>query len=164
MKKIGILSDTHGYIDSQLFRFFESCDELWHAGDIGDIETYDLLNKFKPTKAVWGNIDGHIIRATLPEIQSFTCEKIKVCMLHIAGKPGKYTRAVSEIKRLYQPDLLITGHSHILKVMKDKNNGWMYMNPGAAGNKGFHQFCTALRLKIEGSRMYDLEVWEKPRG
>jgi len=164
MLKIGILSDTHGYINPKLFSFFENCDELWHAGDWGNIECVDTLNEFKPTRGVYGNIDGQEIRLTYPEINTFKVENLNVCILHIGGYPGKYSPAFSDYLRTKpKPDIMVCGHSHILKVMNDKKRQIMHFNPGAAGQNGFHHVSTALRLKIEGTRMFDLEVWEQKR-
>lgn len=162
-KKIGILSDTHGYINPALFTFFENCDELWHAGDWGDIQTVETLQKFKPTKSVYGNIDGHEIRKEYPEVNLFTVEELKVCLIHIGGYPGKYSSVFGKILQSEKPDIMVCGHSHILKVMRDAKNQLMHFNPGACGNKGFHEICTAIRMKIEGKRMFDLEVWEHKR-
>ncbi len=163
MKKVGILSDTHGYFNPVLFEFFKDCDEIWHAGDWGDIETFNKLKAFKPLKTVWGNIDGRELRVEMPEINRFEVEGLSVCILHIGGYPDKYSPQFKKEIAKAKPDIMVCGHSHILKVMKDKKLDIMHFNPGAAGIKGFHQVCTALRLKIEGKRMYDLEVWEVPR-
>lgn len=163
MTRIGILSDTHGYINPALFTFFEHCNELWHAGDWGDIQTVEILKKFKPVKSVYGNIDGHEIRTEFPEITIFKVEDLKVCIIHIGGYPGKYSQKFGNILQTEKPDIMVCGHSHILKVMSDKKNKLMHFNPGASGNKGFHEVCTALRLKIDGKKMFDLEVWEHKR-
>lgn len=163
MKKVGILSDTHGYLNPVLFEFFKDCDEIWHAGDWGDIETFHKLKAFKPLQTVWGNIDGRELRMEMPEINNFTIEDLNVCMLHIGGYPDKYSPQFKKEIGKTKPDIMVCGHSHILKVMKDKKLDIMHFNPGAAGIKGFHHMCTALRLKIEGKRMYDLEVWEVSR-
>jgi uncharacterized protein len=163
MKKVGILSDTHGYLNPKLFDFFKDCDELWHAGDWGDLQTFQQLGAFKPLKSVWGNIDGRELKLEMPEVNRFRVEELDVCMLHIGGYPDKYSPLFKKELLLTKPDLMICGHSHILKVMKDKRLGIMHMNPGAAGVKGFHHVCTALRLKIDGKQLYDLEVWEVPR-
>jgi putative phosphoesterase len=163
VKQIGILSDTHGYINPALFTFFENCDELWHAGDWGDIQTVDTLVKFKPIKSVYGNIDGREIRSVFPEVSIFTVEELKVCIVHIGGYPGKYAPILNKILPTEKPDILVCGHSHILKVMRDKKHNLMHFNPGASGNKGFHEICTALRFKIDRKRIYDLEVWEHKR-
>jgi hypothetical protein len=161
--QIGILSDTHGYFNPALFTFFKHCDELWHAGDWGDIETVKLLQQFKPLKGVWGNIDGREVRLEFPEVNKFKVEDLNVTMIHIGGYPGNYSPQFRKILQQEKPDMMVCGHSHILKVMRDAKNNLMHFNPGAAGNKGFHQVCTALRLKIEGKRMYEMEVWEHNR-
>jgi uncharacterized protein len=163
MKKVGILSDTHGFIPPQLFSFFKDCDEIWHAGDWGDEKTFEQLKNFKPMRTVWGNIDGHRLRLQMPEVLHFKVEDLTVCMLHIGGYPGKYSPQCKKAFQQQMPEVMVCGHSHILKVMKDKDLGVMHFNPGAAGIRGFHSVCTALRLKIEGKRMFDLEVWEVPR-
>lgn len=163
MIKVGILSDTHGFIPDALFTFFEQCDEIWHAGDWGDLETFQKLKEFKKLRTVWGNIDGREVRLEMPEINRFTVEELEVCMLHIGGYPDKYSPQFRKELLNGKPDVMICGHSHILKVVRDKKLGLMHFNPGAAGIKGFHQVCTALRLNIEGKRMFDLEVWEVPR-
>lgn len=164
MKKIGLLSDTHGFFDPKLFKFFDSCDEIWHAGDIGNIETADQLAKFKPLRAVYGNIDGTEIRLTYPLHQRFLCEDVDVWMTHIGGYPGKYDRSVREQIYANPPKLFISGHSHILKVIYDKKLSLLHINPGAAGNSGYHQVKTAIRFTISGSDIKDLEIWELPRG
>jgi putative phosphoesterase len=163
MKKVGILSDTHGFFNPVLFDFFKDCDEIWHGGDWGDLETYDQLKAFKPLKTVWGNIDGKELRIEMPEINHFSVEELTVSIIHIGGYPGKYSKACKAELLKNKPDILVCGHSHILKVMKDNVLNTMLFNPGAAGIKGFHHVCTAIRLKIEGKRMFDLEVWEVPR-
>ncbi len=163
MVQIGILSDTHGYFNPALFTFFEHCDELWHAGDWGDMETVKLIQQFKPLKGVWGNIDGREVRQEFPEVNKFKVENLSVTMIHIGGYPEKYSPQFRKILQQEKPDIMVCGHSHILKVMRDAKNNLMHFNPGAAGNKGFHQVCTALRLKIDGKRMYELEVWEHNR-
>lgn len=163
MIKVGILSDTHGYLNPALFGFFGQCDELWHAGDWGDLETFRQLSAFKKVRAVYGNIDGGELRYEMPEVLRFDAEGLKVCMLHIGGYPDRYSPLFRKEYQQEMPDIMVCGHSHILKVMKDKKLGLMHFNPGAAGIKGFHHVCTAIRLKIDGKRMYDLEVWEVPR-
>jgi uncharacterized protein len=160
MKRIGILSDTHYFIHEDIFRHFELCDEIWHAGDIGSIEVCDKLAAFRPLKAVYGNIDNHDIRSQFPLIQRFKCEKVDVMLKHIVGYPGKYEKSVINILRDNAPKLLIAGHSHILKVQFDKKNNLLFINPGAAGKSGFHQVRTMVRLTIDGQDMKDLEVVE----
>ncbi len=164
MKKIGILSDTHGFLNPKLFDFFKDCDELWHAGDWGSIDLVYALRKFKPVKSVYGNIDGKEIRLEMPDILQFEVEKIKVCMLHIGGYPGNYSPEFKKIINQLSIDLMVCGHSHILRVMRDQKFNFMHINPGACGNHGFQPVNTAIRLKIEGSKLFDLEVWEQKRG
>jgi putative phosphoesterase len=163
MPKIGILSDTHGIIDASLFTFFADCEEIWHAGDWGTAETVKQLENFKPIRAVYGNIDGQDVRLIYPEVNEFTYQGIQVCILHIGGYPEKYSPLFKKILKSSKPDLVICGHSHVLKVMRDKKNNLMHINPGAAGNHGFHQIRTAIRLNISEGKLSDLEVWEKKR-
>lgn len=163
MKRIGLLSDTHGYLHPRLFKFFENVDEIWHAGDIGTIETSDTLASFKPLKAVYGNIDGSEIRIVHPLHQRFFCEETDVWITHIGGYPGHYERVVKPGIFTNPPNLFITGHSHILKVIFDKKLNFLHINPGAAGNKGFHTVCTAVRFIIDGKDIRDLEIWEMKR-
>jgi len=163
MKKIGLLSDTHHDIDDRVVKFLKSCDEIWHAGDIGSIETADKLASIAPLKLVFGNADGADIRVEYPEDLRFMCEGVDVFMTHIGGYPGKYDRRVAEHLRKYPPRLFISGHSHILKVMNDKKLGLLHINPGAAGIHGFHKVRTAVRFVIDGVRIKDLELLEFPR-
>jgi putative phosphoesterase len=163
MIKIGLLSDTHGHWDDRLATFFDSCDGIWHAGDIGDLELADKIASFRPFKAVYGNIDDQKLRVVYPKIQRFMCEEIDVFMTHIGGVPGRYERLIYPMIVDNPPKLFICGHSHILKVMFDKKLNFLYMNPGAAGRYGFHKFRTALRFTIDGSDIKDLEVLEIPR-
>jgi putative phosphoesterase len=160
MKKIGILSDTHYYIGEEIFRHFEPCDEIWHAGDIGSLEVADRLADFKPLRAVFGNIDNHLTRSQYPLIQRFNCEEVDVLMKHIVGYPGKYDKSIFETLKNNSPDLLVAGHSHILKVQFDKVNNFLFINPGAAGKNGFHKVRTLIRLTIDGKEMKDLEIIE----
>jgi putative phosphoesterase len=163
MKHIGLLSDTHSWIYPGIYSFFENCDEIWHAGDIGDARTLDSLMQFKPVRAVYGNIDGHEIRIACPEIQVFDCEELKVMIKHIGGYPGKYDRSVKDILDKEKPGLFVSGHSHILKVMYDNKKQLMHMNPGAAGKSGLHKQITCLRFVVEGKDIKDLEILEKDR-
>lgn len=160
MTRIGLLSDTHGYLDPRVFKHFEECDEVWHAGDIGTLDVADKLANFRPLKAVYGNIDGHEIRAAHPEHQRFFCESVDVWITHIGGYPGRYSLPVREAIRKRPPKLFICGHSHILKVMPDKKLGLLHMNPGAVGKHGFHKVRTLLRFTIDGAHIKDLEVVE----
>ena len=163
MKRIGILSDTHGTFDDALRNFLHDVDEIWHAGDIGSLELADEIAAFKPLRAVAGNIDGGLTRRVYPLFQSFPCEEVRVLMTHIGGYPRRYDpRAVERIQAL-RPQLFIAGHSHILKVMYDPVYQLLHINPGAAGQHGFHQVRTAVRLIVDGSQLRDLEVGEWPR-
>jgi putative phosphoesterase len=163
MKRIGLLSDTHGFLPERLFSFFEKVDEIWHAGDLGTIELADRLAVFKPLKGVYGNIDGQDIRVVYPLHQRFMCEQMDVWMTHIGGYPGRYERYVKPDIYRNPPDLFISGHSHILKVIYDKKLNFLHINPGATGYKGFHKKCTAVRFVIDGKNIRDLEVWEMDR-
>lgn len=163
MKKIGLLSDTHGTLSKRVIRFFENVDEIWHAGDIGTVELADELSAMKPLKAVYGNIDDHMLRTMFPEDLRFSCEGVDILMTHIGGYPGRYEARIR--KHLYSnsPQLFISGHSHILKVIYDKKIKCLHINPGAAGNKGFHKVCTAVRFVVDGGQIKDLEVLEFER-
>lgn len=160
MRKIGLLSDTHGYWDEKFLIYFEECDEIWHAGDIGSIEIVKRFEEFKKFRAVFGNIDGGDIRLLYPEINKFTLEGVDVFMTHIGGYPGRYNPEIK--KKLYEspPRLFISGHSHILKVIYDKKIHCLHMNPGAAGKQGFHKVRTLLRFSLDVGDIKDLEVIE----
>jgi uncharacterized protein len=158
--KIGLLSDTHGWIHPRLFDHFELCDEIWHAGDIGDIEAADALASFKPLRAVYGNIDDTIVRTDYQEHLKFEAEGVRVWITHIGGTPGHYDQRVRNDLYETPPDIFICGHSHIAKVMYDKKGGFLYVNPGAAGYKGFHKYMTAIRFQIDGNRIHDMELIE----
>ncbi len=160
MIKIGILSDTHNYLDPAIFRHFAGCDEIWHAGDIGTIGIADQLEKFKPLIAVYGNIDGADVRKVYPKNQRFLCEKTQVWITHIGGYPGRYDKDVREEINKKPPDIFICGHSHILKVMHDKKYNLLHINPGAAGKYGIHKVSTLVRFSIAGEKINDLEVIE----
>lgn len=160
MRRIALLSDTHGFVDDQILRLIEPCDEVWHAGDIGNLIVTDTLKAQKPLRAVWGNIDGAKARAEFPEHNRFLCEDVDVWITHIGGYPGRYDIRVREEIRRNPPKLFICGHSHILKVMYDKKLGVLHMNPGAAGKHGFHKMRTMLRFSIISSEIKDLEVVE----
>jgi uncharacterized protein len=163
MQKIGLLSDTHGYIDERMLDFFKSCDEIWHAGDIGNIETADTLAEFKPFRAVHGNIDGHEIRLIYPKNQRFMCEGIDVWITHIGGYPGHYEPDVKPDIFENPPRLFISGHSHILKIINDKKLNLLHINPGAAGKSGFHKVRTAIRFEIDQLNISELEILEIQR-
>ena len=163
MTKIGLLSDTHGLIHERIFSFFKDVDEIWHAGDFGNLETADQLAAFKPLRGVYGNIDGHEVRTVHPLHQRFMCENVDVWMTHIGGYPGRYERYVKPEIYTNSPNLFISGHSHILKVMFDKKLNFLHINPGAAGAHGFHKFRTAIRFVIDQSDIKDLEIWQIKR-
>ncbi|WP_373056575.1 metallophosphoesterase [Zunongwangia sp. H14] len=158
MKKILLLSDTHNYIDDRILHYAGEADEIWHAGDIGNPAVTDALKKINPVIAVYGNIDNAEVRKEFPLNQRFMCEGVEVWITHIGGYPKKYSPAVREEIRKNPPRLFISGHSHILKVMNDKDLGLLHMNPGAAGKQGFHKERTMLRFKIDGASISDLEV------
>ena len=160
MKRIGLISDTHGYLDEQVSRHFEQCDEIWHAGDFGSIELANQLAAKKPLKGVYGNIDGNDIRTVYPEQLIFMCEDVKVMMRHIGGSPPKYNPETRKELAIHQPRLFISGHSHILKVMYDEKLQCLHMNPGAAGNQGWHKVRTIITFAIDGKDMKDCKVIE----
>lgn len=163
MKKIGIISDTHGVFDGKLKAFLSGVDEIWHAGDIGSIALADDIAAFKPLRAVFGNIDDAVTRRAYPEYNLFGCEGVRVLMTHIGGYPGRYNPAALGKIMNTKPGMFIAGHSHILKVQFDKTHNLLYINPGAAGISGFHAVRTAIRLDIDGERIMNLEVgeWKK---
>lgn len=158
---IGLISDTHSFLDPKVFDYFQACDEIWHAGDIGETMVIDDLASFKPVRAVYGNIDDKSIRLRHPEKLVFELEGVKVYMIHIGGTPPRYAKGVKTDLKAEQPKLFICGHSHILKVMSDKTlNNMLYMNPGAAGRQGFHRMRTLLRFELEAGDIKNLEVIE----
>jgi putative phosphoesterase len=163
MKKIGLLSDTHSYLHPKVYEHFANCDEIWHAGDIGSIEVLDELIKFKPTRAVSGNIDNHIIRSATSEILKFNCNGLNVIITHIGGYPPSYNQKIRALLNTEKVDLFICGHSHILKVMYDKKRGVLHMNPGAAGKYGIHKVITLLRFEVDLGKVQNLEVIELER-
>jgi len=160
MKRIGLLSDTHGFVNERLFSFFENVDEIWHAGDIGDLSTLDKYKSIKKTRAVYGNIDGHEVRADSPEHLFFEVEKLKVLILHIGGYPGRYTPKARKLIAEYKPDIFVSGHSHILKIMPDKQNDLLHMNPGACGVKGFHAVRTIILFALDKGKIENVRVVE----
>jgi uncharacterized protein len=160
MIKILLLSDTHSYIDDNVLKYVNQADEVWHAGDIGDLKVTDAIKNLKPLKAVYGNIDDANIRMEFPENNRFMCEDVDVWITHIGGYPGNYNFNIREEIRLNPPKLFICGHSHILKVMPDKKLNLLHMNPGAVGKHGFHKVRTMLRFTIDGSKIDNLEVIE----
>ena len=159
MKKIGLLSDTHGFLDDAVFKHFDECDEIWHAGDFGS-DVAERLAAFKPLKGVYGNIDGKEIRAEYPEHLRFNCEKVDVWMTHIGRYPGKYAPNIKREIYTKPPMLFITGHSHILKVMFDPKINCLHINPGAAGNSGWHKVKTLIRFCISDEKIHTLEAIE----
>lgn len=160
MKRIGLMSDTHGFLDKKVFKYFESCDEIWHAGDIGSIDLADSIEDFKPFRAVFGNIDDAKIRQRYPLDLRFECEGLDVWMTHIGGYPNRYSKRVREEMLVNSPQLFISGHSHILKVMPDSKFDLLHINPGACGNHGFHQMKTIVRFTVAAGEVSDLEVIE----
>jgi len=159
--KIGLLSDTHGYLDDQILRLLSSCDEIWHAGDFGTLEVSERLSAVAPLRGVYGNIDGQDIRQLHPKVQRFDANGLDVMMTHIGGYPGKYHPDVRQAIKANPPQLYITGHSHILKIMTDRSlNNLLHINPGAAGRHGFHQVRTMVRFAIESGQVRDLQVVE----
>lgn len=163
MKKIGLISDTHSYLHPRVFEHFKNCDEIWHAGDIGSIEVLDDLKKFKPTKAVSGNIDNHIIRSATKQILNFYCEGVNVLITHIGGYPPNYNPKTRALLNQENVDLFICGHSHILKVIFDKKRDVLHINPGAAGKYGIHKVITLVRFEISNGKVENLEVIELNR-
>ena len=163
MKKISLLSDTHSVLDERFIPHLKDSDEIWHAGDIGSLDIYDKLNEISKVKAVYGNIDNHQIRITLASEVFFKCEGINIYMTHIGGYPGKYSKAVKEKIEKTKPDIFICGHSHILKVMNDKINNLLFINPGAAGNHGIHQVKTMVQFIIDKKKISDLKFIELKR-
>jgi len=160
LKKIGIISDTHGYLDERIIHHLKDRDEIWHAGDWGGIEVSDKLAAIAELKGVYGNIDGREIRLSYPKVLRFNCEGIHVLMTHIGGYPGKYAQDIRDEIKSNPPNLFICGHSHIVKIMRDPKSGLLHINPGAAGKSGFHKVRTLVLLDIEGSQIKNLRVVE----
>jgi uncharacterized protein len=159
--KIGLLSDTHSYLDPKVFAYFKECDEIWHAGDIGDAALVTELNNFKPLRAVFGNIDNKELQSMFPEDLRFTCEGLRVFVTHIGGTPPKYNQRVRPLLNAERPDIFICGHSHILCIKRDPQfNNMLFINPGAAGNHGFHRMKTLVRFAIEDKKVSSMEVIE----
>ncbi len=163
MTKILLLSDTHSYIDDKILKYVKQADEVWHAGDIGDLRVTDAIEALKPLRAVYGNIDDAKARSHFPLNNRFFCEEVDVLITHIGGYPGRYSPAIREEIYSNPPRLFICGHSHILKVMNDKKRGLLHMNPGAVGKHGFHKVRTMLRFEIDGKEIQNLEVIEFER-
>ena len=163
MKKILLISDTHGYIDEKIVKYANKVDEIWHAGDIGDISVTDKLKQIKPLKGVYGNIDDQKIRAEFPLHNRFICEKVSVWITHIGGYPKRYNPKILEELKSNSPDLFICGHSHILKVINDKELDLLHMNPGAIGKYGLHRVRTMIQFEINGKKIENLSVIEFER-
>ncbi|WP_259014400.1 metallophosphoesterase family protein [Emticicia fluvialis] len=164
MTTVGLISDTHGYLDKQVFEHFKNCDEIWHAGDVGSVTIIEQLHSFKPTRFVFGNIDSKEIQWQLPEHQFFELEGYRIWMTHIGGAPPNYNPAIKKKLKEQIPDIFVCGHSHILRVIRDeKKNNMLYMNPGAAGNEGFHKVKTLLKFSLDNRKMSNLEVVELGR-
>ncbi len=158
MKKILVLSDTHGYIDDRILHYAKNSDEVWHAGDIGNFSVINQLSSISKIKAVYGNIDDQNIRGIYPEKNIFICEGLKVYITHIGGYPGSYNKKIKNELIDLNPDIFICGHSHILKIINDKKNNILHLNPGAAGNIGFHSLRTMIRFEISKTKINNLEV------
>lgn len=158
--KIGLMSDTHSFLDKRVFEYFKEVDEIWHAGDIGDPKVADELEAFKPLRAVFGNIDNQDIRARFPENLRWNTEGVSVWMTHIGGYPGKYPTRIKDGFRSEDCDLFICGHSHILKIIPDKIHNLLHINPGACGNEGFHKVKTLVRFEIVDGKFQNMEVIE----
>lgn len=160
--KIGLMSDTHSYLHPKVFHHFEKVDQIWHAGDIGNMALADELEAFKPFRAVWGNVDGQELRVRYPEHDLFTCEGVKVWMTHIGGYPPRYTAALKPHIKQKRPQLFISGHSHILKIMSDPALQLLHVNPGACGKQGWHKVKTLVRFDLVKGEIKNMEVIELP--
>ena len=163
MKKISLLSDTHGILDERFIPHLKNSDEIWHAGDIGSLDVYDKLTKLSDVKAVYGNIDDHKIRIGLKSELFFKCEGVNIYMTHIGGYPGKYSKGIKEKIKKTNPNIFICGHSHILKIMNDKKNKLLFLNPGAAGNHGVHKVKTIIKFDIDDKEIRNLKIIELKR-
>lgn len=163
--RIGLMSDTHGFIDDAIYQYFDQCDEVWHGGDFGPVAVLDRLKLFKPVRGVWGNVDGAEVRAELERDLEWDCAGVKVFITHIGGYPGNYERRIKARLQRMRPGLFLCGHSHILKVMRDPAIGLIHMNPGACGHHGWHTIRTLLRFSIEDGKIHEVEAIELgPRG
>ncbi len=164
MKKIGVISDTHGFLDAKFLEFFSDCDEVWHAGDIGNADILtDLASLVPVVRAVYGNIDDWDVRTRVPEVNDFELEGKKVLIKHICGRPGRYDTSFRPLITQIRPDIVVCGHSHILRVEYDKRNNFLFINPGAAGKSGFHKVRTAVKFILDSGDVRDLKVLELPR-
>lgn len=157
--RIGLISDTHGYLDPAVFKYFEKCDEVWHAGDFGE-GVAESLKTFKPLRGVYGNIDSRKLRIDFPEKLYFNCEGKNILMIHIGGSPGHYYPQAEKEISIHHPDVFICGHSHILKIMQDQKHKMLYINPGAAGKHGFHKMRTLIRFEIQNRKIENMEAIE----
>ncbi len=160
MTRIGLVADTHDYLDEAVIEHFSNCDEIWHAGDFGSMTLVEKLRAVKPLRGVYGNIDNAAIRAEFPEQLVFMCEEVKVMMRHIGGYPPKYNPETKKELLIHRPKIFISGHSHILKIMFDEQLNCLHMNPGAAGKHGWHKMRTIIRFVIDGAAIKDCEVIE----
>jgi len=161
MTRIGLISDTHSYLDPLVFDYFENCDEIWHLGDIGSESIITELQNFKPLRVVYGNIDTPYLQKTLPEVDVFDLEGLKVMLIHIGAIPPRYNPKIKALLKKHSPNLFLCGHSHILKVIKDPNTvGLVYINPGAAGKHGFHHVRTLMKMELHDGKVVNLEVNE----
>ena len=163
MKKILLLSDTHGHVDDHIMKYVKESDEVWHAGDIGTTQVIETISNLKPLRAVVGNIDNHELRLSFPEELLFECEDMNIYMTHIGGRPGRYSKGVSEKIKSLKPKIFICGHSHILKIQFDKVNQLLFINPGAIGKHGFHKVRTMVRFVIDKSEIKNMQVIEVKR-
>ena len=163
MKKILLLSDTHGHVDDHIMKYVKESDEVWHAGDIGTTQVTDTISNLKPLRAVFGNIDNHELRLSFPDELLFECEDMNIYMTHIGGRPGRYSKRISEKIKSLKPKIFICGHSHILKIQFDKVNQLLFINPGAIGKHGFHKVRTMLRFVIDKSEIKNMQVIEVKR-
>ena len=163
MKKISLLSDTHSILDERFIPHLKNSDEIWHAGDIGSLDIYNKLTKLSDVKAVYGNIDDHKIRIGLKSELFFKCEGVNIYMTHIGGYPGKYSKGIKEKIEKTNPNIFICGHSHILKIMNDKKNKLLFLNPGAAGNHGVHKVKTIIKFDIDDKKIRNLKIIELKR-
>ena len=163
MKKILLLSDTHGHVDDHIMKYVKESDEVWHAGDIGTTQVTDTISNLKPLRAVFGNIDNHELRLSFPDELLFECEDMNIYMTHIGGRPGRYSKGISEKIKSLKPKIFICGHSHILKIQFDKVNQLLFINPGAIGKHGFHKVRTMVRFVIDKSEIKNMQVIEVKR-
>ena len=163
MKKILLLSDTHGHVDDHIMKYVKESDEVWHAGDIGTTQVTDTISNLKPLRAVFGNIDNYELRLSFPDELLFECEDMNIYMTHIGGRPGRYSKGISEKIKSLKPKIFICGHSHILKIQFDKVNQLLFINPGAIGKHGFHKVRTMVRFVIDKSDIKNMQVIEVKR-